>query len=140
MFTDSCYESKFLLVKMATSRFVQLSPEELLKLQRKQQSLNTVRSTKFGVNLLQKYLVATGSETKVEEIQPAELNEILISFYSGARTEKGESYKLNSLKNLRFSIQRYYLEKRGIDIIADPLFKTSNNCLILAENRLFRSR
>ena len=105
-----------------------LSLEELQKLQRKQRAKNTDRTTQFGVNLLQKYLVATGSQRKVEDMQPEELNNTLISFYPGARTEKGERYKLNTLKNLRFGLQRYFSEKRGVDIISDPIFNSSNTC------------
>ena len=109
-------------VRMATGRFVTLSLEELKKLQRKQRAKNTDRTTQFGVNLLQKYLVATGSRRKVEDMQPEELNNTLISFYPGARTEKGERYKLNTLKNLRFILHRYFSEKRGVHIISDPIF------------------
>ena len=114
---------------MATqSRFVQLSHEKLLELQNKQTAKNTDRSTKFGLNLLNKFLAETGNGAQVDSLTPRELNLKLIAFYPGARTEKGELYKLNSMKNVRFSIQRYYLEKTGVDIITSDEFKASNIC------------
>ena len=109
-------------------RFANITGEELLRLQKKQNAKNTDRATKFGVNLLERYLVEVGNPTKIEDFLPHELNDILIGFYASARTEKGELYKLNSIKNLRFSIQRYYLEKVGVDIISGSMFKTSNIC------------
>ena len=95
-------------------RFANITSDELLQLQKKQNAKNTDRATKFGVNLLQRYLVEVGNPTKVEDFEPHKLNDILVGFYARARTEKGELYKLNSMKNLRFSIQRFYLEKVGV--------------------------
>ena len=107
------------------SRSATVTPTELQRLQRKMTSRNTDRSTKFGVSLLQKFLISSGYLSKIEDIPPQELNEILIWFYASLRTENGELYKLNSMKNIRFSIQRFYLEKVGLDLIDSSIFNTS---------------
>ena len=49
-------------------------------------------------------------------------------FYAGARTEKGELYKINSLNAIRSGLQRHLLETRNIDIINDDYFYDSNIC------------
>ena len=64
------------ILKMApsVSRFANVTQTELLRLQQKLTSKMTDRSTKFGVNLLRKFLEASGYSSKVEEITPQELN------------------------------------------------------------------
>ena len=110
------------------SRFATHTPEELQSLQRKQNAKNTDRATKVGIALLNNYLTAIGVNTKIEEMSPEELNAILIRFYAAARTVKGEYYKLNSMRSFRASIQRFYLDKCGVDILCDNRFDTSNIC------------
>ena len=58
---------------------------------------------------------------------PQLLNQRLERFYAAVRKEDGEYYKLNSMRSVRSSIQRRYLEKCSVDIIDDIRFKTSNN-------------
>lgn len=47
-------------------------------------------------------------------------------FYMYVRNEKGESYKLNSMRSLRSSLQRYFLKLYNVDIINDGLFIECN--------------
>ena len=64
----------------------------------------------------------------MEELRSSEFDELLVKFYPGIRTNKGELYKLNSMRSLRFSLQRYFLQVSGKDII-DPIeFRKSNIC------------
>ena len=60
-------------------------------------------------------------------------------FYAGARTAKGEMYKVNSLKALRFSLQRFFIDSRGINIIDDDEFEKSNCCFHNVLNELKKS-
>lgn len=114
---------------MATPRFVTLTSEELSKLTIKQNAKNTDRATAFGIKLFNKYLTEKGViSPDIGTMPPNVLNNLLVEFYPGARTEKGELYKLNSMKGLRSGIQRYYLEKKEIDIVDSNMFNTSNTC------------
>ena len=51
---------------------------------------------------------------------------MLARFYIAARNKKGELYKLNTMKSIRFSIQRYFVEKFKCDIIGDQSFHEAN--------------
>ena len=42
----------------------------------------------------------------LEGLSPESLNDLFVRFYAGVRTTKGELYKLNSMRSMRFSIQR----------------------------------
>ena len=52
---------------------------------------------------------------------------MLCKFYIAARNQKGELYKLNTMKSIRFSLQRYFLDNYKIDIIDGKDFNESNN-------------
>ena len=54
----------------------------------------------------------------------------MIRFYPSIRTEKGELYKLNTMKGYRSSIQRYMEKVKNIDIINDGEFLTSNQSYV----------
>ena len=67
----------------------------------------------------------------IEDLSAEELNNLLVRFYAGVRTEKGELYKLNSMRCMRFSIQRFFLQLSGYNIIENSIFRTSNVLLCL---------
>ena len=82
----------------------------------------------FGVKLFETYLKECGIPNNFIALTPEDLNSILERFYAAVRKEDGEYYKLNSMKSIRSSIQRMYLEKRQVDIVDDNRFTTANNC------------
>jgi len=79
-----------------------------------------------GVRLIKKICIKTNMN--FEEIcqSKKELNDLLKQFYAGARTEKGEKYKNNSLSSFRSSLRRYFLDEMKIDIFNDETFTESN--------------
>ena len=81
-----------------------------------------------GIKLLRLFFTESGREGNIDTLTPEDLNSLLVRFYAGVRTEKGEFYKLNSMRSMRFSLQRYFLAMSGIDILNNTLFQTSNSC------------
>ena len=61
-----------------------------------------------------------------DEISKEELNELLVDFNPNARKKNGGNYKKTALRSIRFGLQRYFILKRGFNIIADDAFKQSN--------------
>ena len=107
-------------------RFAAVNDENVEDMGKKKQAANTTQSTNF-VKVLRTYCNETGqgfSETE-EMTNNEQLNVLLSRFYIAARKTNGERYKVNSLKSLRFALQRHFLEKREVDIIDDMRFKTS---------------
>ena len=110
------------------ARFVQLKEQELENLCTKKNAKNTDRATITGLNTLISFIEESGSDTNIDKMSLEDLNSLLVRFYAGARTKKGDLYKLNSMRSLRFSLQRHFLEVFGIDIIENEIFRPSNTC------------
>ena len=53
-----------------------------------------------------------------------------MKFYAGARTEKGDKYKNNSMISFRHSIQRHFIDTKDINIIDDSDFVPANNLFV----------
>ena len=70
-------------------------------------------------------------------LTPQELDNLLIRFYPGARKPNREIYKINTKRSLRFSLQRYFLNTRNINILDELDFKKCNICFtnVLKESR-----
>ena len=106
-------------------RFAAVGREEIQDMTKKKNSPKTDQSTGFAVKVLQAFCkesaIAFPKEDKLA------LNKVLCKFYIAARNQKGELYKLNTMKSIRFSLQRYFLDNYKIDIIAGKDFNESNN-------------
>ena len=53
----------------------------------------------------------------LQNLSSSALNNLLSKFYLCVRNKKGEYYKINWLRSIRFSLQRYFLEVAKIDIL-----------------------
>ena len=115
-------------VSSSEGRFAYLSDAELEELQKKKLAKNTNRATS---NAVRTFLAFCQEENyySIGVIPLVELAKHLTRFYAGARTENGELYKINSMNGLRNGLQRHFLQTRGVDIINDELFNSSNICL-----------
>jgi len=109
------------------NRFMHLSDAELADLEKVKVAKSTTKSTS---NALKTFLAFCKEENynSIQDISLDELNSLLTKFYAGARTLKGELYKMNSLRGIRSGLQRHFQEVRGIDIINDNDFNTANRC------------
>ena len=63
-------------------------------------------------------------DNDIEKYDTKSLNKLLSHFYSDARKTSGEKYKVNSLENMRFSLNRFFQQSRIIDIIKE--FREAN--------------
>ena len=105
--------------------FANLNAVKQQELLDKRQSDKTRMATKSYVKLLEEYLEYK-SMKQLEEITDTELPQVLFSFYTNVCKEDGEIYKLASIKCIRASLNRYFKEKRSIDVIQDPRFIQAN--------------
>ena len=84
---------------------------------KKKNATKTDEATKSGLRILIDCCSNVDVAFPTPETTAAELNALLSKFYIAARTKKGEMYRLNSLKSIRFALQRHFLEANNIDII-----------------------
>ena len=93
-------------------RFVEVSEETVKNMAKKKNAARTNESTKSAVKILLDYCRNLKIVFPSATATAAELNFVLRKFYIAVRTKKGEVYKINSLKSIRFALQRYFLEKK----------------------------
>ena len=111
----------------ASNRFAAVRDENIDEMSKKKRSSSTKQSTAFAIKVLKTFCAETGERyPETEETNNEDLNSLLCKFYIAARRENGQRYKLNSLKSLRFALQRHFLEVRNVDIIDDVNFNRSN--------------
>ena len=107
-------------------RFAQVSDEVVNNMAKKKNAKRTDESTKSAVKILQDYCHEAGIHFPDNTATAVDLDSILSKFYIGARTRKGEMYKINSMKSIRFALQRFFLQSNLVDIINDPGLNDSN--------------
>ena len=100
-----------------TGRFQSFTEAELDSFKTMQANKETMRKTLSHVHLLQSFLQNKHLTTAVEEIPPAELNDLLTEFFPSVRKEKAAKdgsaeYEPSSLRNMLSSFNRYLRDKR----------------------------
>ena len=108
---------------MDSSRFASYNLNDEQELSVKKNAKSTDSSTIFALKVFTSFC----REIDVENGIPVEhLPEILKKFYMCMRNEKGDYYKLSSMRSLRFSLQRHFLSLHQVDIIHDIRFAEAN--------------
>ena len=109
------------------TRFVHVDETEIERLKVKETSASTKKGTS---NALKTFLSFCTEENvySVNVISLEELRGLLTRFYAGARTVKGEYYKVNMMHSLRNGLRRHFKEVRKIDITNDGFFEEANMC------------
>ena len=107
-------------------RFAQVSDEVVNNMAKKKNAKRTDESTKSAVKILQDYCHEAGIYFPDNTATAVDLDFILSKFHIGARTRKGEMYKINSMKSIRFALQQFFLQSNLVDIINDPGLNDSN--------------
>ena len=102
---------------------------------KKKVSKSTNMATNFGIKLLRSYVIESKiyPNRDVSSLTEEELNNLLLHFYVACRNKKGDFYKISSMRSIRFSLQRYFLDNNAIDIIQNHKFVEST---IVFENVL----
>lgn len=93
-------------------------------------SRNTLKANRKAANTLREYLKEKEMDTDFVKFSETQLAEILSHFYMDARRPDGEHYKIGSLQNFRYSLNRYLRSSpynRHFDIIKDQVFTSANN-------------
>ena len=97
---------------MESSRFPELSEDDLIKLLNSKDSTNTKKANKQAVSIFEAFLssklnfrhLAYGKWT---ELSASQLSPVLRKFYAEARTQKGDFYKKSTMLSLRNSLNRH---------------------------------
>ena len=113
------------ITKSNKYRLNERSLEEKQKLLEGKDKVTTQRATKGYMEQFRNYL-SVKNLPKVEDLDPADLNDILSDFYSSVKPQKKEEYSVQSLKCLRAGLNRYFRKEKGIDITADSQFVKAN--------------
>ena len=112
------------------ARFATVGEESKQKILTEKDSLNTQKAGLISYGIFAKYCLEKKIDidtVDITNVNKAELNEILRSFYVEVRKEDGYNYKKTSLCALRFGLQRQIKKQRpDVNIIDDLEFSTSN--------------
>lgn len=114
---------------------------EIHEIPLKMSSSRTIRSNKTAANNFREYLRENGIDEQFEKFNKETLNKTLGQFYVDARQADGTHYKVNSLENFRYGINRYLKSApyfRKFDIIKDEEFSDANHYFKLAITELRR--
>ena len=119
---------------MATSsRFADLSRQEIAGLVEEKYSKNTQLATNAALPTLKAFC---GEKYPDKDQDFDEISSCgLLSQY---KEKTGGNYKKKALTSIRFGLQRYFILKRGFNIIADDAFKQSNQ--VFEATRVCQSR
>ena len=99
------------------SRFALCDDEDVEAFKSKIRAKRTQESTNFAINILNEYCESQTIALVLQNLSSSALNNLLSKFYLCVRNKKGEYYKINSMRSIRFSLQRYFLEFAKIDIL-----------------------
>ena len=94
-------------------------------------TINEMSKPKYSKNTLYSNISALNNfESFAKEFYPnynlEDLPGILKHFYLSINTQKGESYKVSSLNQIKYALRRQFQEIYKIDIVNDPEFKECN--------------
>ena len=113
------------------SRFAIYDDEDVEAFKSKIRAKRTQESTNFAINILNEYCESQTIALVLQNLSSSALNILLSKFYLCVRNKEGEYYKINSMRSIRFSLQRYFLEFAKIDILghdftdANTVFKNT---------------
>lgn len=112
------------------SRFSVANENTIQELKNSSKNENTQKSTSFWFSVWQKWCSEKGINDKIQEYEPANLNNLLEIFYAEVKNKNGEDYEPESLKVMMTSLDRY-LKDKGYDasIIRDRVFHSSKQVL-----------
>ena len=111
--------------KPNVGRFAATSEQEIEKLMEERGAKNTNKQIEGVIRLLKQFLVEK-NYLELEALNKDILPDILKDFYTNVHTKNGECYHLQSLRNMRSNLNRWFQENMDLNIITDPLFSSAN--------------
>ena len=116
---------------LASTRFPEISSEEIEELKAVAVNKNTSHSTKQWMNVFKSWCQSRHLENvNIETMAPEELDNILSKFYAEVRKRDGDDYEPESLKIMQSAIERYLKEKNyPLSIVRSREFHNSQEIL-----------
>lgn len=116
------------LNNMASSRFANLSDDDMQKLLNGRLSTCTKDVIKTALSTLHAYAQSKGENlNEVECFSVENLSSFLGRFYAELRKTDGSLYARNSLLTIRYGLQQHFKKLSKIDIITDNEFQSANS-------------
>ena len=109
-----------------------LSDEEIAAFVLQQKPENTKIKTKCDVNIFTSWMNEFAAEETrdLEDIPPVELNNYLRSFFLTVKKKSGDDYEPDSLKSIKYSLDRFLTERNyPKSIVRSEEFRTSREVL-----------
>ena len=122
----------FTMAEEGSSRFAQVSNEEVENCLRESFPSNTQKMTALWLKVLSDYLFERQIKLDLKTGPEEELASVLVRLYAEVRTKNGEEYRRSSLLALRAALQRHIsstLERTDVNIISRGKFTRANNVL-----------
>lgn len=116
----------------AESRFAVLDGNEIQKLKEnvKVPNANTIKSTRFWLNVWRSWAEERNVSPNLEEYPPEKLDEILQRFYAEVRNKNGDHYEPESLRIMIASLERHLRDQKyPFSITKDYQFLQSKQVL-----------
>ena len=111
--------------KVKTARFGTSTHQEISEILEGRNAKNTNKATKNSVSALKEYI--TEKQLPIlEETLDCDLPDLLQQFYVDARKKNSDLYHTQTMKNIRSGLNRYFQEKRRINIINELEFSQAN--------------
>ena len=112
------------------SRFSLATENTIEELKNSSKNANTTKSTTFWFNVLTKWCRERQFSEKIEEYEPADLNNLLEQFYAEVKNKHGEDYEPDSLKIMLTALDRHLKDKGyAFSIVRDREFSSSKQVL-----------
>ena len=107
-----------------------LGDEEIRSFIKNHQQENTVKKTRYDLNVFQRFLNECGEKRQLTEIPPAELDSLLCNFYIPTKKKDDTEYEPDTMSSFSRSIQRYLDDNNAkLNILKDEQFKVSREVL-----------
>ena len=105
------------------SRFASISDEEVKEFTEKLENESSKKKTLYDIKVFTEYLDACDEKKEIEDITPAELQEIIKKFVLAVRKKNGEEYETSPLRAFIQSIDRYVRKNNyGFSVLNDNEF------------------
>ncbi|XP_065197698.1 uncharacterized protein LOC135829222 [Sycon ciliatum] len=110
-------------------RFRSVSEEDLTEVLDSRVPAKTKEANQCWLSVFNTFNKKQPRPIKIEKYSKSELNTFLCKLYVAAKRQDGGSYQRSSYLCFRAALRRHVVEKRKWNIISDPEFARSNNCL-----------
>ena len=115
--------------EMASSRFANMSDEDMEKLVEDASSQNTKNVINVAWKVFEQYIVEKLHirPSCLQDMSAESLVPVLRKFYCNVRNRNGEPYAKKTMISIRYGLQKKFEKSHKFDIVNDDRFKDSND-------------